>query len=286
MAPATKKVAIVTGAASGMGEALATHLVSKGWLVGCFDLQRGPGEKLVAELGENAVFVEVDVANYDSQARGFEAVFSRWGRIDALLANAGIVDRSSIYILNYRDSDIIPPAPNLACTDVDYKGVVYGTQLAIHFMRKNPTPGGKIVATASVAGVYPHESYPEYNGAKAAVINFIRGVAPVLKLKDNILINSVLPGIVHTKIIPQAMVDAVSPAHMTPVSTIVEAYEHFLADDNQETGEAMECSTDKRILVKQAEYANGDASKRACTVWEPLFKMLHGENSDLETAIA
>jgi len=48
-------------------------------------------------------------------------------------------------------------------------------------MRRNPVPGGKIVATASVAGVYPHETYPEYNGAKAAVINFVRGVAPVLK---------------------------------------------------------------------------------------------------------
>jgi len=49
-------------------------------------------------------------------------------------------------------------------------------------MRKNPTPGGKIIATASVAGIYPHETYPEYNGAKAAVINFARGVAPVLRL--------------------------------------------------------------------------------------------------------
>lgn len=61
--------------------------------------------------------------------------------------------------------------------------MVYGTQLAIHFMRKNtPVPGGKIIATASVAGIYPHATYPEYNGAKAAVINFARGAAPVLKL--------------------------------------------------------------------------------------------------------
>lgn len=45
------------------------------------------------------------------------------------------------------------------CTDVDYKGVVYGTQLAIHFMRKNQVPGGKIVVTASVAAVVPHETY-------------------------------------------------------------------------------------------------------------------------------
>lgn len=48
-------------------------------------------------------------------------------------------------------------------------GVVYGTQLAIHFMRKNKTPGGRIVATGSVAAIYPHETYPEYDGAKAAV---------------------------------------------------------------------------------------------------------------------
>jgi hypothetical protein len=67
------------------------------------------------------------------------------------------------------DRGRIPPKPDLLCTDVDYKGVVYGTQLAIHFMRKNKRPGGKIVATASVAGVVPHESYPEYDGAKAAV---------------------------------------------------------------------------------------------------------------------
>ena len=63
----------------------------------------------------------------------------------------------------------IPPKPNLKCTDVDYKGVVYGTQLAIHFMRKNKVSGGKIVATGSVAAIVPHESYPEYDGAKAAV---------------------------------------------------------------------------------------------------------------------
>jgi NAD(P)-dependent dehydrogenase (short-subunit alcohol dehydrogenase family) len=53
---------------------------------------------------------------------------------------------------------------------VDYKGVVYGTQLAIYFMRKNKTPGGRIVVTASAAAIYPHETYPEYDGAKAAVI--------------------------------------------------------------------------------------------------------------------
>jgi hypothetical protein len=75
----------------------------------------------------------------------------------------------------------IPPKPDLLTTDVDYKGVIYGTQLAIHFMRKNKTPGGKIVATASVAAIEPHETYPEYDGAKAAVVNFVRATSRILK---------------------------------------------------------------------------------------------------------
>lgn len=95
---------------------------------------------------------------------------------------------------------------------MDWKGVVYGTQLAIHFMRKNKPPGGAIVATASIAAVHPHPSYAEYNGAKAAVLNWVRGTAPVLKVKENIRINAVMPGIVHTNIMPPEMIAAVAPA--------------------------------------------------------------------------
>jgi len=94
-----------------------------------------------------------------------------------------------------------------------------------------------------------------------------------------------LPGIVPTKIIPKAMLDAVEPDCLTPIATIVKAYDTFLSDDNHQTGEAVECSVDKLYVVPQTKYANGRASKRACTVWEPLFKMLHSENSGLDDAI-
>ena len=77
-------------------------------------------------------------------------------------------------------------------------------------MRKNRPAGGAIVATASIAAMHPHPSYPEYNGAKAAVLNWVRGTAPILKVKENIRINCVMPGIVHTKIIPPEMIAAVS----------------------------------------------------------------------------
>lgn len=63
----------------------------------------------------------------------------------------------------------VPTEPDLSTTDVCYKAVVYGTQLAIHFMRQNAVPGGFIVATASAVALYPVASLPEYTGAKAAV---------------------------------------------------------------------------------------------------------------------
>ena len=272
-----------------MGTALATRLVEKGWYVALFDISHGSGEALASRLGPKSAFFLVDVASYDSQAAGFAAVFSKWGRIDALLANAGIVDRSSIYILRHRGRpvDDVPPAPDLSTTDVDYKGVVYGTQLCIHFMRHNPgRPGGKIVATASVAGVIPHSSYPEYNGAKAGVINFARGVAPVLRGKEGIAISVVCPGIVSTSIIPPEMVAAVSPECMTPVETIVKAYQGFLDEEGEgRAGEIVECSADRIITLKTPELGNGRVSQRAVTVWDPLFKALHAEGSGLSSAI-
>lgn len=86
-----------------MGEALSEDLVSKGWQVAMADIQ--PNKELSAKLGDNASFHKCDVADYDSQATCFQEVWDRYGRIDALCANAGIVDKSSIYILDHRGSD-------------------------------------------------------------------------------------------------------------------------------------------------------------------------------------
>lgn len=78
-------------------------------------------------------------------------------------------------------------------------------------MRHNPQPGGRIVITGSIGAVFPHEAYPVYCGTKAAVNHFVRGVAPLLKQKENILINVVMPGIVSTPIVPPEMIAAVTP---------------------------------------------------------------------------
>ena len=130
----------------------------------------------------------------------------------------------------------------------------------------------------------PNETYPEYNGCKAAVLNYVFGMSRLHKNKENISINAVLPGIVRTNIIPPEMVTAVSPECVTPVGSITSAYKKFLADPNL-FDQGIECSADHHVFVKRPEHLNGRFSERACIVWEPLFKANHGENSELKGAI-
>ncbi|CAI6089626.1 hypothetical protein V2G26_006977 [Clonostachys chloroleuca] len=279
-----RKVAIVTGAASGIGKALATHLIHKGWRVACCDIQEDAGAALVAELGSNAVFFKLNVTDYYEQAKVFRQVWDKWKRLDALMANAGHSDRGSIYILNHRGKTEIPPKPALLSLKACYESFLYGVQLAIHFMRMNDVSGGQIIATSTIASIHPHQTFPEYCGAKAAINQFVRTAAPVLKLKDNITLNAVLPGIVATGAVSQASLDATDPAHLTAVETVVEAYEKCLTQPNL-NGQLIECSVDKHIFLSLPELGNGDATKRACTVWEPLFEHKHSEKSGLPGAI-
>lgn len=167
----------------------------------CCDIQQEAGSAVATELGTNAAFFQLDVCDYDDQAKVFSQVWEKWGQIDALLANAGHSDRGSIYIFNHRGKTEIPPKPALKSIKACYESFLYGVQLAIHFMRKNKTPGGQIVATSTIASVHPHQTFPEYCGAKAAVsdvlyvpefhcasanvqqINqFVRTAAPILQL--------------------------------------------------------------------------------------------------------
>ena len=71
---------------------------------------------------------------------------------------------------------------------------------------------------------------------------------------------------------------------MTPITTVVDAYVKLLNDETL-WGQAIECSTDKHFFFPTPPYLNGDSSKRAITVWDPLFELIHGERSGLPDAI-
>ncbi|KAJ5933465.1 Short-chain dehydrogenase/reductase SDR [Penicillium verhagenii] len=291
MASSTEsRVAIIIGATSGIGLDLAKHLLTKDWKIACTGRRQSAGTQLLIDLDTtNAEFYAADVSKYEDSVAVFQKVFQRWGRIDAVCVNAGIVDQSSIYIYETgsqkKTIEDVPPAPDTSVIDINYKGVVYCTQLATHFMRYNPQRGGRVIITGSIGGVFPHESYPVYCGTKSAVNQFVRGAAPLLKIKENILLNVVMPGMVNTPIVPPEMIAAVSPECLTPVKTILRAYDVFLDDTTGMAGQLLEGSAENLIYYLMPEPGNGRITERAVTVWEPLFEMMHGEKSGLPGAI-
>jgi hypothetical protein len=87
---------------SGLGTAIARGLLEEGWIVAGFDIQESSQHELGKEYGDSFAYYNADVSDYDSQAVAFSKVFEKHGRLDALCASAGIIDRSSIYISSHR----------------------------------------------------------------------------------------------------------------------------------------------------------------------------------------
>jgi 15-hydroxyprostaglandin dehydrogenase (NAD) len=165
----SKPVAIITGAASGIGLSLTHHLLSSGWRVAMADRNEEKGRALEKELGPNVMFMKVDISKYDQQAALFQSAFE-WGegRLDFLAANAGIDDRQSLYE-GVPDIHGPPPELNTDCIQVDMIAVLQGVWLLSHYARRNKVPGGKVVITSSGAGIYPMETNPQYTMAKHGV---------------------------------------------------------------------------------------------------------------------
>ncbi|KAH7111781.1 hypothetical protein B0J11DRAFT_498565 [Dendryphion nanum] len=285
-----QKVAIVTGAARGIGSWLAKNLHDRGYRVALCDCHDEHGQAMANSLDdsqESAIFVHCDVKSYQSQQELFQAVWKKWFRLDVLIANAGCVDRGSVYNLGRRSIAIgdLPPEPDTSCTDTVFKGLIYGTVLATHFMRHSPAGSGKIIATGSMIGVYPCATFPEYCSAKAAIHQWVKTTGFLLQKKENITINCIMPGPVNTTAMPDFS-EAFLPEHLTLKSNLIAGYDIFLDDaDNKRTGETLEAAHDEIISWGHPEYKSGEIARRYEKVYEPWFQMLHGEKSGVPGAI-
>ena len=224
------------------------------------------------------------MTSYQAQANLFKTVWDKWGRLDVFIANAGCVDRGSVFNFAHRDAavDDLPSEPNTTCTDIDLKGLIFGTTLATHFMRHNAHgKGGKIVVTGSMIGIYACHTFPEYCATKAAVHQWVRTMGPVLQVKENITINCVMPGGIETPAMP-GFAKAFKPEQMTLRSNLISGYDVFLDDEsNTKTGQLIETAHDKLIEWGHPGYKSGAFAKRTEAVFEPWFKLVHGETSGL-----
>ncbi|KAH7130090.1 hypothetical protein B0J11DRAFT_522400 [Dendryphion nanum] len=284
------KVAIITGANSGIGLWLAERLHKRGYRVALSARREKEGKEIAATIDpteETAFFVAADVSSYEAQSNLFRTVWAKWGRIDVLIANAGGVERDTKYQFARRGAaiDDLPPQPPTSCIDIDFNGVLYGTTLATHFMRHNPGgKGGKIIATGSILGVYPVATFPEYCAAKAAVHHWVKGAGPLLKVKENITLNCVMPGAIETNAFP-GFAEAFLPQHMTTKEVLLSAYDLFLNDEtNSKSGMTVESAHDRINDWGHPGYKDGAYTKRLEAVYEPWFEMMHGERSELPQA--
>lgn len=218
MAPPT---AIVTGAGSGIGLALTKHLLSLKWAVGMLDLNP-PKEEL-----SNTLFIKTNIASWEQQAAAFKRIYEWNGRLDFAALNAGIDDRDDIF---NSLSNQPPRQPNLLCFEVNLNGTYYGVKLAAHYMRLDSSaagkakPGGKIVCTASAAGIYPMFVAPQYGASKHALVGLVRSLAPDAAAK-NIRINALCPALVATNLAPPGLLDSFKEEQFTPMTTMIRAFE-------------------------------------------------------------
>lgn len=197
------KVAIITGATQGIGEATARLFLEEGAKIVICARSVEAGEALADELGENCRFFKLDVSSYENWQKCIDYTLNEFGKLDILINNAGISVVETI-------ADTTPESYD-AIIDVNQKGVFYGMKLAIEAMKKNPATADRntkcaIVNTASIDGITGDSLYFSYCASKSAVESMTRCAALYCGENGlNIRVNAVAPGYILT---PMAEQDA------------------------------------------------------------------------------
>lgn len=171
MALLEAKTAIVTGGASGLGEATCRLMVAEGAHVIIADIQDDKGLALAAELGDAASYVHVDVTSEPDVAGVIDTAMARWGVLDGMFNNAGIVGAVG-------PIDEMPLEEWQFSIDVLLKSVFLGSKHAARVMK--PQGHGVILATSSIAGVQGGLGPHPYNMAKTAIVGFTKNLAAEL----------------------------------------------------------------------------------------------------------
>ncbi|KAH7121053.1 hypothetical protein B0J11DRAFT_465626 [Dendryphion nanum] len=221
----SRKAALITGGASGMGLAVATALSKRGnWDLHLVDLNTEAGKKAASSL-PNAHFHQTNVITYSSLASAFDSAFKTSGRLDFVFANAGIVERDNFYEKHDLEQGP-PPEPNQLSIDINFKSVVNTSYLALHYFRKSKKhedgSSPSLVMTASCGGLYPSEFCPMYSGSKAAVIHFNRAISFAFK-QDGIRTYATAPGTIRTNLMNSEEWKSFPEEYFTPMETLVKA---------------------------------------------------------------
>jgi NAD(P)-dependent dehydrogenase (short-subunit alcohol dehydrogenase family) len=199
------KVALVTGAASGIGRAAAIRYAQEGARVFCADLNLAGAEAVAAEIGGNASAVQVDVASYASNQAMVDAVMAQAGRLDVAFLNAGFYGAAE-------GLDTVDEAFFDRVVAINLKGTFGG----IKAVQPVIAQGGAVVVTASAAGVVGHPANPAYSAAKHGIVGLVKSCVDAFAARGA-RINAICPGGVETPLIGAADVAMVDPQSLPRV---------------------------------------------------------------------
>jgi NAD(P)-dependent dehydrogenase (short-subunit alcohol dehydrogenase family) len=187
------KTGIVTGAARGIGRAIAERLAREGARVMIADLDEATARTTASAIGEGAVARRLDVTSAAAWTETVGAVTASWGRVDILVNNAGIAGRSA-------------PAWELSVEewqqviDIDLTGVFLGCRAVLPGMIEQGY--GRIVNIASIAGKEGNPNAVPYSAAKSGVIGLTKAIAKEVATKG-VIVNAITPAVIATEILKQ-----------------------------------------------------------------------------------
>jgi 3-oxoacyl-[acyl-carrier protein] reductase len=191
--PLNAKAALVTGAARGIGYAIAARLAADGARVALLDLDGAAAKAATARIGPSALALSADVTVASEVESAVRQVVAAFGRLDILVNNAGITGRSfPIWELSDEDWRRV--------IDVDLTSVFYCCRSAVRVMLEQGS--GRIVNIASIAGKEGNPTLVPYSAAKAGVIGLTKALAKEVCTRG-ILVHAVAPAVIGTELLEQ-----------------------------------------------------------------------------------
>jgi len=196
------KVALVTGGASGLGEAICRRFAAEGATVVIGDIDRSAGEKLAGEIG--ARFQVLDVTSEPAWLQALDVLDRTQGRLDVLVNNAGITTVGTVESLSLEAFRHM--------LDIDLVGVFLGCKHAVALMKRT---GGSIINMSSMCGIRAQADLAGYNAAKAGVTLLTKSAAlHYAKQRYGIRCNSIHPGAIHTSMLEKVMAQVDNPRQL------------------------------------------------------------------------
>lgn len=190
------KVALITGAASGIGKATATKFINNGAKVIVADIQQELGQETAKELGPNATFIACDVAKESEVSRAVDFAISKYNQLDIMYNNAGVSCRTPRSIVDL-DLDVFDRVMS-----INVRGVMAGIKHASRVMI--PRRSGSIICTASITGIMGGMAQHTYSLSKSSIISIVKTLAAEL-CHHGIRINCISPFVIPTPLVVEEL---------------------------------------------------------------------------------